>query len=55
LSHVAGGIPVTHAGELIRGPWMGTGWDGEALLFTLAMLVVSLGLLAWRLRREADG
>ncbi len=55
LSHVADGIPVTHAGELVRGPWVGEGWDGRALLFMLAMLAASLGLTAWRLRREADG
>lgn len=54
LSRIADGIPVTHAGELIRGPWMGNGWDGQALLFVLAMLAVSLGLTAWRLRSEAE-
>lgn len=55
LSRIADGIPVTHAGDLVRGPWMGEGWDGQALLFMLAMLAVSMGLTAWRLRREADG
>jgi ABC-2 type transport system permease protein len=54
LSRIADGIPVTHAGDLVRGPWMGEGWDGQALLFLLAMLAVSLGLTAWRLRREAE-
>jgi ABC-2 type transport system permease protein len=55
MSRIADVVPVTHAGELMRGPWMGDGWDGEALLFVLAMLVVSLGLTAWRLRSEAEG
>lgn len=55
LSRIADGIPVTHAAALVRGPWMGEGWDGQALLFMLAMLAVSLGLTAWRLRREAEG
>jgi ABC-2 type transport system permease protein len=55
LSHIADGVPVTHAGRLIRGPWMGQGWDGQALLFVLTMLAASLALTAWRLRREADG
>lgn len=55
LSRIADGIPVTHAGDLVRGPWMGEGWDGQALLFMLAILAVSMGLTAWRLRREADG
>jgi ABC-2 type transport system permease protein len=54
LSRIADGIPVTHAGDLVRGPRMGEGWDGQALLFLLAMLAVSLGLTAWRLRREAE-
>ncbi len=54
LSRIADGIPVTHAGDLVRGPWMGEGWDGSALLFLLAMLAVSLGLTAWRLHREAE-
>ena len=53
LSRIADGIPVTHAGELIRGPWMGTGWDVQAMFVVLAMLVVSLGLTAWRLHSEA--
>jgi ABC-2 type transport system permease protein len=55
LSRIADGIPVTHAGELVRGPWMGEGWDGPALLFLLAMLAVSLGLTTWRLHREPEG
>jgi len=55
LSRISDGIPVTHAGELIRGPWMGEGWDVPALLFLLAMLAVSLGLTAWRLHSEAEG
>jgi len=55
LSRIADGIPVTYAGELVRGPWLGEGWDGQALLFVLTMLAVSVGLTAWRLRREAEG
>lgn len=55
LSRIADGIPVTHAGELIRGPWTGQGWDTQALLFVLAMLAVSVGLTAWRLRTESEG
>lgn len=55
LSRIADGVPVTHAGELIRGPWTGEGWDWQAMVFMLTMLAVSLALTAWRLRREADG
>jgi len=55
LSRISDGIPVTHAGELIRGPWMGEGWDVPALLFLVAMLAGSLALTAWRLHNEAEG
>jgi ABC-2 type transport system permease protein len=55
LARIADGVPVTHAGALIRGPWTGEGWDRQALLFMLTMLAASLGLTAWRLRGEADG
>jgi ABC-2 type transport system permease protein len=55
LSRVADGIPVTHAGALVRGPWLGRDWDTTALLYVLVMLVFSLGLTAWRLRRATDG
>jgi ABC-2 type transport system permease protein len=53
LSRIADGIPVTYAGDLVRGPWLGEGWDGSALLFLLALLAISLGLTSWRLHREA--
>jgi ABC-2 type transport system permease protein len=55
LSRIADGIPVTQAGALMRGPWTGDGWDGQALLFMLALLVLSLALTAWRLRWEVEG
>lgn len=55
LSRIADGVPVTHAGALLRGPWTGDGWDGSALLVVLAMLVVSLGLTTWLLHGEAQG
>ena len=55
LSRIADGIPVTHAADLIRGPWLGEGWDVPATLLLLALLVVSLGLTSWRLRSEAEG
>lgn len=46
-------IPVTHAAELLRGPWTGAGWDGSALAFMLALLAISLVLTAWLLRHQA--
>jgi ABC-2 type transport system permease protein len=55
LSRIADGIPVTHAADLVRGPWIDEGWDGQAMLIMLAMLTVSLGLTTWRLRKEAEG
>jgi ABC-2 type transport system permease protein len=54
LSRVADGIPVTHAAELIRGSWTGEGWDGQALVFMLTMLAISLALTAWWVQREAE-
>ncbi|WP_107775106.1 ABC transporter permease [Nocardioides sediminis] len=55
LSRVADGLPVTYASDLVRGPWMGQGWDGTALLVLVVMLVACVGLTAWRLRRETEG
>jgi ABC-2 type transport system permease protein len=55
LSRIADGLPVTHASDLVRGPWMGQGWDGTALLVLLVMLAACLGLTGWRLRRETEG
>ncbi|KAB7744467.1 hypothetical protein GA707_07540 [Nostocoides sp. F2B08] len=45
-------VPVTHAAELLRGPWTGTGWDETALLFIVTLLAVSVALTAWQLRRD---
>lgn len=55
LGRVADAIPVTHAGDLVRGPWMGDGWDGGALVFVMTMLVLSLGLTVLRLSKEGEG
>ncbi|HET8617146.1 MAG TPA: ABC transporter permease [Actinomycetales bacterium] len=55
LMRVADVIPTTHAGDLVRGPWMDQGWDGQALVVLVIMLLVSLGLTAWRLNGEDGG
>lgn len=54
LARISEAIPATHAAQLLRGPWTGTGWDGTALLYVLAMLVICLALTAWQLRREGQ-
>lgn len=43
-------VPLTYAGRVIRGPWLGLGWDGAAVAVMAVMLVVSAGLTAWRFR-----
>jgi ABC-2 type transport system permease protein len=53
LARMADGIPVTHAADLVRGPWVGEGWDVGASLFLAVMLAVSLVLTGLRLRRES--
>ncbi len=55
LARISDATPVTYAAELLRGPWTGTGWDGQALLCMLTLLTVSLALTAWQLRRETRG
>lgn len=51
LARVGDFVPVTHAGRLLRGPWLGEGWDTGAALVVAGLLLVSGGLTAWRLRR----
>lgn len=48
-------LPVTYAGDLLRGPWLDRGWDQRAALVTVGVLVVSLALTAWRVRAEDRG
>lgn len=54
LARIADGIPVTHAADLVRAPWVADTWDVGATLFLAGMLIVSLTLTAWRLRRESE-
>lgn len=44
--------PLTHAGRLLRAPWLGDTWDLGATAVMGGMLVVSLGVTWVRLRRE---
>jgi ABC-2 type transport system permease protein len=48
-------VPLTYAGRVLRGPWLGEGWDGRAALVLLGMLVVSAACTAvvLHLREEA--
>ena len=52
LQRIGDLLPVTYAGDLLRGPWLGRDWDGTALAVILGVLVLSLGLTGWRLRTE---
>jgi ABC-2 type transport system permease protein len=42
--------PLTYAGKVLRGPWLGTGWDVAAILAVAGLLAVSIGLTAPLLR-----
>ncbi len=55
LRRVGDLLPVTYAGDLLRGPWVGRGWDGTALLVCLGVLAGSVALAGWRVRREDAG
>ena len=55
LRHVGDLLPVTYAGNLLRGPWLGRGWDGAALLVVVGVLLASVALTAWRLRTDEPG
>ena len=52
LQHVATAIPVTHAGALLRDPWLHAGWDFGATAVMIGILAGCLALAAWRLRSE---
>lgn len=52
LQRVGDLLPVTYAGDLLRGPWLDRGWDLTALAVMAGVLVVSLALAAWRVRAE---
>ncbi|RYP85861.1 ABC transporter permease [Nocardioides guangzhouensis] len=52
LQHVADVVPVTHAGAMLRHPWLYSDWDVGATAVMLLILVGSVALTAWRLRHE---
>lgn len=43
-------VPLTYAGRVLRGPWLGDGWDAAAATVMAVLLVVCAALTAWRLR-----
>ena len=44
-------VPLTYAARVIRGPWLGLGWDGGAVAVMIGVLAVASGLTVWRFRR----
>ena len=50
MARLGDAMPLTYAGRLLRGPWLGTGWDLTALAAMSGLLVVSAALTWWRLR-----
>lgn len=52
LQRVGDLLPVTYAGDLLRGPWLDRGWDLTALTVMAGLLVGSLVLAAWRVRTD---
>ncbi len=55
LQHVGDLLPVTYAGDLLRGPWLGRAWDGTAVAVMAGLLLVSVVLTGWRLRTQESG
>jgi ABC-2 type transport system permease protein len=45
-------IPLTYAARLLRDPWLGEPWDLPAAAAMAGLLVISVGLTAWRIRME---
>jgi ABC-2 type transport system permease protein len=52
LERIGDGLPMTYAADLLREPWLGDGWDAIATAVMVGMIVLGLGLTAWRLRAE---
>jgi ABC-2 type transport system permease protein len=50
LRRIGDGIPLTYAGDLLRGPWLGQAWDLRSAGVMLGLLLVSAALTGWRLR-----
>jgi len=52
MARIGDAIPVTYAGGLLRGPWLGRAWDLTAAAVMLGLLLCSAILTMWRLRSE---
>ena len=52
MARISDAIPVTYAGDLLRGPWLGKEWDPAAAAVMLGLLLASAVLTMWRLRSE---
>lgn len=44
-------VPLVYGARAIRGPWLGLGWDGEAVAVMVGLLVVAAVATTWRFRR----
>lgn len=52
MATIGRAIPLTYASRALRAPWLGDPWDTAASIVLVGMLLVSMGLVAWRLRSE---
>jgi len=55
MARIGDVIPMTYAGDLLRGPWLGQRWDLTAAAVMLGRLLLSAVLIACRLRSEESG
>jgi ABC-2 type transport system permease protein len=55
LQYAGDVVPVTHAGRMLREPWLHGGWDLQATAVMVGVLLGCLALTAWRLRAEEAG
>jgi ABC-2 type transport system permease protein len=52
MMRLSDAVPLTYAARLLRGPWLGEGWDLDAAAVMAGLLVVSAALTTWRLSSE---
>jgi ABC-2 type transport system permease protein len=50
MARLSDAVPLTYAARVLRGPWLGLGWDTGAVAIMAGLLAASLALIWWRLR-----